>query len=173
MLNRTLKTLALIVFVSSAASSALAQSSQQAFKVVVPTGLSITAPVAAQIVHDETNDEQQFPAQEWIVKGNASAGLNVTFATQDTFKHTSGNYQRNARLSLGLGATQGPATWQITKATDVTDYAANDQIADVTASSNGVGRANLALTVAFVTEEFGVFAAGDYDMTVVGTVAAN
>lgn len=173
MLNRTLKTLALVVLVSIAANTASAQTAQQAFKVVVPTGLSITAPAAAQITHNESNDEQPFPAQEWIVKGNAPAGLNVTFATQDTFKHTSGNYQRNARLSLGLGATQGPATWQVTKATDVTDYATSDQVADVTASSNGVGRANLALTVAFVTEEFGVFAAGDYDMTVIGTVAAN
>lgn len=170
---RTLRIVAVIAVVTFAANSASAQTAEQTYTVVVPTGLSITAPAAAQLVHDESNDEQAFPPQEWVVKGNAAAGLNVTFATQDTFKHSSGSNQRNARLALAVGATQGAATWNVTKATDVTDYATSDQVADVTASSNGVGRANLALTVNFVTEEFGVFAAGDYDLVVVGTVAAN
>ncbi|HBE66988.1 MAG TPA: hypothetical protein DDW52_02460 [Planctomycetaceae bacterium] len=170
---RILTATALLVTLATSASTVMAQTASQGFRVVVPTGLSIVAPTDAQITHDETDNDNLFPPQTWVVKGNASNGLTVTFATQDVFKHSSGNFQRDAGLSIALGTTQGPATWNIVTASDQTDYAASDPIAEVSASSNGVGRANIDLTVSFVTEEFGVFAAGDYDMTVVGTVAAN
>ncbi len=172
-MNLRITLAALLVATTLSAGSAFAQTASQGFKVVVPTGLSIVAPTAAQITHDETDNDNLFPAQTWVVKGNAANGLTVTFATQDVFKHSSGNFQRDAGLSIALGTTQGPATWNIVTATDQTDYASADPVAQVVASSNGVGRANIDLTVSFVTEEFGVFAAGDYDMTVVGTVAAN
>ncbi len=172
-MNLRITLAALLVATTLSAGSAFAQTASQGFKVVVPTGLSIVAPTDAQITHDETDNDNLFPAQTWVVKGNAANGLTVTFATQDVFKHSSGNFQRDAGLSIALGTTQGPATWNIVTATDQTDYASADPVAQVVASSNGVGRANIDLTVSFVTEEFGVFAAGDYDMTVVGTVAAN
>jgi hypothetical protein len=173
MINRILTITATFAAFSLLSGTGFAQNDSQGFRVVVPTGLSIVAPGAAQIVHDETDNDNLFPAQTWVVKGNASNGLTVTFATQDVFKHSSGNFQRDAGLAIALGTTQGPATWNIGTATDQTDYVNNDPVAQVTASSNGVGRANIDLTVSFITEEFGVFAAGDYDMTVVGTVAAN
>ena len=43
----------------------------------------------------------------------------------------------------------------------------------VTAKSDGVGRANMLLTVTFVTGDFASIKAGDYLTTVTGTVAAN
>lgn len=171
---RTIQTAAIVVALASFANSAHAQTSaSQQFKVVVPSKISITAPAAATITHDETDNAQAFPAQSWVVKGNIGAGVNVSFATQDTFKHDTLPFERNAALALALGTTQGPATWTVTTAADQTDYASSDNVATVAASSNGVGRANFDLTVSFITEEFGVFAAGDYNMTVVGTVAAN
>lgn len=170
---RVLTTALTLIAISTLANTSAAQTASQAFRVVVPDGLSIVAPLAVEITHDETDDNNLFPAQTWVVKGNASNGLTVTFATQGTFKHTSGNYERDAGLALAIGTTQGPATWSIGTASDQTDFANADPIAEVTAISNGVGRANIDLTVSFVTEEFGIFAAGNYDMTVVGTVAAN
>lgn len=154
-------------------STVLAQSDSQGFRVIVPTGLSIVAPPSAELTHNESDANQAFPPQAWVVKGNASAGLNVTFTASDAFVHTSGNFRRNAALSLAMGETQGPASWSVTTVSDSTDYATNDFDATVAAASDGVGRANLNLTVTFVTEEFGLFAAGDYNTTVVGTVAAN
>ena len=160
------------VIAGFASNSCMAQSTQS-FKVVVPQSLSIVAPAAVTLTHNETDNPQAFPAQSWVVKGNVLAGVNVSFATATPFVHSTDNtYKRNAKLDLALGTVQGPATWTVGTATDTTDYVANDGIAQVTASSNGVGRANFNLTVSFITEQYGVFAAGDYLTTVTGTIAA-
>jgi hypothetical protein len=151
---------------------AMAQTNQ-VLKVVVPASVSIVAPAAATITHNETDAPQAFPAQVWAVKGNSLNGVNVSFSTTTPFVHSTDNtFKRNAKLDLAVGTTQGPATWSVGVSTDTTNYVNNDGIAQVTASSNGVGRANMNLTVSFITEEFGVFAAGDYLTTVTGTIAA-
>ena len=146
----------------------------QTLKVVVPTSISISAPSAASINHDETNLAQSFPAQQWVVKGNAKSGVNVTFSTGSAFvNNNDATQKRDAKLTLALGDTAGPGTWTLGNATDTTDYLNNDGSAQVSASSNGVGRANLNLTVQFQTVEYGLFAAGDYTTVITGTVAAN
>lgn len=145
----------------------------QGFNVVVPQSLSITAPTAVSLTHDQSDNPQAFPDQSWVVRGNVRNGVTVTFATSAPFVNLADdNFKRNAKLELAVGTTQGPATWQIDTATDTTDFAANDNVAQVAASSNGVGRANLNLKVTFVTEDFSLFAAGDYVTTVTGTIAA-
>lgn len=145
----------------------------QTFTVNVPSSISIEAPAAVSLTHDETNNPQAFPAQSWTVKGNTLNGLTVAFATAQPFVHATNNtFKRNARLELALGGVQGPAAWTVTTAADQTDYVANDNVAQVAAESNGVGRATFNLTVKFLTEEFGVFASGNYSTTVTGTVAA-
>jgi hypothetical protein len=160
---------ALIGFVSE---TAMAQSTQS-FKVIVPASVSIVAPAAATLTHNETDAPQAFPAQAWTVKGNSLNGVNVTFSTTSPFVHATDNtFKRNAKLDLAVGTIQGPAAWTVAVASDTTNYTNNDGIAQVTASSNGVGRANMNLTVSFITEEYGVFAAGDYLTTVTGTIAA-
>ncbi|MFO1064414.1 MAG: hypothetical protein U0892_11175 [Pirellulales bacterium] len=146
----------------------------QTFTVQVPVSLSITAPTnAVSIQHDETNNLQSFPAQSWTVKGNAVAGVNVTFAAAQPFTNvTDTSVKRNAQLGLAVGSSQGPAAWTVDVASDATDYATNKNTAQVHCSSNGAGRASLNLTVKFVTEEYGLFPAGDYVTTVTGTIAA-
>jgi hypothetical protein len=162
---------ALVSFVSSNASADTTQS--QSFKVVVPQSLSIVAPAAVTLNHNETDNPQTFPAQVWAVKGNSLAGVNVSFSTATPFVHTTdATFKRNAKLDLVVGATQGPATWTVGASTDTTDYAAGDNVAQVSASSSGVGRANLNLTVSFITDSYGSFASGDYVTTVTGTIAA-
>ena len=145
----------------------------QVLKVIVPASVSIVAPQAATITHNETDAPQAFPAQVWAVKGNSLNGVNVSFATASPFTHATDNtIKRNAKLDLAVGVTQGPAAWTVGVSSDTTNYVNNDGIALVTASSNGVGRANMNLTVSFITEEYGVFAAGDCLTTVTGTIAA-
>jgi hypothetical protein len=155
--------------------SASAQTSaSQKFTVSVPTNISITAPSNTALSHDETENNQVFPSQQWTVKGNVQNGVTVSFATNHPFVHTTNsNFKRNAKLDLSVGSSTGPATWNVSKATDTTDYVGGLNVASVQASSNGVGRANFNLGVTFITNGYGTFAAGDYDTTVTGTVTAN
>jgi hypothetical protein len=167
--------LSAVVAVLCMSSCALAgTTADQTFTVVVPQNISITSPGAVSLTHDQTDNPQAFPAQQWVVRGNLKNGVNVVFATGSAFVHsTDSTFKRNAKLDLALGTTQGPATWTVGVASDTTNYASNDGVAQVSASSNGVGRANMNLTVTFVTEDYSAFAAGDYATTVTGTVAAN
>lgn len=150
-----------------------ANNGNQTFTINVPASISIVAPNAASLVHDESDNPQAFPAQTWTVRGNTINGVTVAFSTTQPFIHeTDSNFKRNARLELAVASSQGPATWTVTTPADETNYVANDNVAQVAAESNGVGRASLNLTVKFITEEFGVFAAGNYSTTVTGTVTA-
>jgi len=165
---------AVLTIGSSTMAMAQDATDSQKFRVRVPTTISITAPVDAQIDHDETDNDLSFPNQQWVVKANVLSGVMVAFEAQSPFTHTvDPTFQRDAKLTLSLGGTQGPADWTITQATDTTDYANASPTAVVTASSSGVGRASLDLAVQFITDNYGTFAAGDYESTVVGTVTAN
>lgn len=169
--------LGLVAFVATLAAvpcaALAADPASQNFKVVVPDSISITAPAAVSITHDQTDNPQAFPAQSWAVKGNLKGGVTVSFATASPFVHsTDSSFKRNAKLNLALNNKQGPATWTVDVNQDQTDYVGNDPVAQVTANSNGVGRANFDLTVTFVTEDFSLFAAGDYITTVTGTISA-
>ena len=156
------------------ATAAQAQNASQAFRVAVPSSLAIVAPVGQQLTHDQTDNNQAFSKQRWTVKGNVSNGVVVTFVSATPFVHeTNGTMRRDALLGLELAGKTGPADWTVTKAADATNISGNDNDASVAASSNGVGRANFDLSVTFVTGEFGTFAAGNYNLTVVGTVSAN
>ncbi len=81
--------------------------------------------------------------------------------------------RRDAQLGLALANVNGPATWTVTAPADATNIAGGDTNAQVAATSNGVGKANFDLSVTFVTGEFGTFAAGNYNLTIIGTVTAN
>ena len=157
------------------ANFAMAQTSgSQKFRVVVPTSISITAPNEVEINHDESDNDQSFDPQQWIVKANVTQGVNVSFATTTPFTHTTlPQFKRDARLGLSTASSIGPAEWEVTQETDQTDYANDDGVALVTAVSNGVGRATFNLAVQFITDDYGTFAAGTYESTVVGTVSAN
>lgn len=167
--------LALSFCTFASAGSVYAQTTaSQKFKVVVPTSISITAPDEVELTHDETDGNQAFPQQLWIVKGNTLTGVTVSFTTQSAFTNvTDPTFKRNALIALSVGSSLGPATWSVTQASDQTNYALNDENAVVQASSNGVGRAVFNLAVTFITDTYGTFAEGDYETTVVGTVTAN
>jgi hypothetical protein len=148
-----------------------ASSQQQAYRVVVPTSATVSAPGAAELVHDESNSNQSFQPQTWTVKGNTPAGVTVSFATSGPFVNTQQpTFRRDVGLSLRLLSTAGAASWQVTQPTSKSSYEAGQEVASVAAVSGGVGRADFALTVDFITGSFGTFATGEYSTTVVGTV---
>jgi len=157
------------------ASTLFAQTTaSQQFTVTVPTSISITAPSDVVITHNESDNDLAFPSQSWVVRGNTTAGVSVSFSTDQAFTHTTdSSFQRDAQLGLAVGSSAGPATWTVGTASDTTDYDNGDGVATVQALSNGVGSANFDLAVTFVTDIYGSFAAGDYETTVTGTVSSN
>lgn len=174
MKNCVIRVLAVCVTCMMVSNSFGQTSGTQTFNVIVPPSISIVAPTATTITHDETDNNQNFQPQSWAVRGNGLNGVTVTFETASPFVHaTDSTFKRDAKLSLAVGTTAGPAAWTVSKAIDTTAYASSDNDASVVATSNGVGRANLNLTVTFITDEFGSFAEGTYSTTVTGTVAAN
>ncbi len=170
--------LAALLLASSASTAMAATTGSQKFTVTVPSNISIVAPPTnVSLTHKETDSNEVFEDQTWTVKGNTLAGVNVTFVAVSPFQHTdtSTTFKRNALLGLAPGTLTGPATWTIVKGSDATDYAnaTPKNTATVKASSNGVGTAELKLSVTFITDGFGTFAAGTYETTVTGTVASN
>lgn len=166
--------LAGLLIVASASSVKGQTVDSQKFTVTVPTSIAIIAPENASIIHDESENDQTFPAQSWVIKGNSTSGVTATFATAQPFTHTlDASQMRDVQLGLAVGSSIGGATWTLGQAADATDYANNDDVASVQVSSNGFGSANMDVSVTFVTNGFGTFLAGDYDTTVTGTVTAN
>lgn len=158
------------------AASVQAQSDSQKFTVTVPTTITITAPTDAVATHDETENNQTIDAA-WTVVANDPDGVSISFSTDQAFTNTSdSDYKRDVKLDIALGSgNTGPAAWTFPTATDQTDYDAGtpDEIATVQAVSDDVGTATLDLTISFITDGYGTFAAGDYETTVTGTVTAN
>ena len=166
--------LAAIMLAASASTATAATTASQKFTVDVPSNISITAPPNISLTHDESENDQSFAAQQWVVKGNTLNGVSVSISTGSHFQHTTDTgSKRDAKLDLSVNSSVGPAAWTVPQATDTTDYATNDGVATVQAVSDGVGRADLDLVVTFITDGFGSFAAGLYETTVTGTVTAN
>jgi hypothetical protein len=163
------------LFVATTAGTAMGQTTaSQKFTVTVPAAISITAPANVNLTHDQSENDQTFPNQAWVVRGNSLAGVTATFSTNQAFRHTvDPTARRNAALALAVNTSVGTAAWTVTQPNDTTDYATNDGVATVQVSSNGFGRATLDLAVSFVTDGFGTFPAGDYETTVTGTVTSN
>ncbi|TWT53973.1 hypothetical protein Pla22_16070 [Rubripirellula amarantea] len=163
---------ALLVVSTSGVYAATTQN--QKFTVNVPAAISITAPTNVSITHDETELDQAFPVQEWVVKGNSLDGVTASFSTASAFVHTTdASAKRDAALGLAVTSSVGGANWNVTTAADSTDYVNNDPVATVQVTSDGFGFANMGLTVSFITDGFGSFPAGAYETTVTGTVTGN
>lgn len=153
----------------------LTASDQQRFRVRAPFRLIVISGAPdVSIVHDQTDNDQVFPPQPWFVRGTWPFGVTVTLATSQAFTHTTApTYKRDARLDVQIVDTQGFAQWSVDVPTGRTRYALGDEQAVVQVSSNFLGRAELALTVTFLTVQFADVAAGNYELTVVGTATAN
>ncbi|MGB7324950.1 MAG: hypothetical protein WBD31_08755 [Rubripirellula sp.] len=144
----------------------------QAFVVTVPSRIGVTAPAAVNITHDLTDVAQQFPAQQWSVRGNSRGGMVVEFAIAEAFKHRQIESAKNdASLSLSVTSTEGPATWLVTQPSDRTSISSDDETAVVQATSDDVGTAMLGLNVEFVAAPSVSLATGDYATEIVCTIS--
>ena len=152
-------------------------SDTETFTVTVPATLTITPPAASvSVAHDQTDNDQVFSAQQWLVTQNGSAGATVTFATNQAFTNTvATTIKRNAKLDLALASSDSGSGWAVSVASDQTDYAnvTPDEVATVQAASTAPGDAAFDLTVTFITTDFSTLASGSYVTTVTGTITAN
>ena len=77
--------------------------------------------------------------------------------------------RRDVRLQL----TESVRKWRVTKSTDQTNYAGGDEVAIVEAKTNNAAKGAFQLLVTFVEELFVNTVAGDYEMTITGTIVAD
>ena len=80
-------------------------------------------------------------------------------------------YQRNVRLLVKQPF--GTGGWVRNVITDESDYANSDPDAQVEVASSSAGFAIILLNVTFITEDVNTLIAGDYEVTLVGTITAN
>ncbi len=166
-----LRLVAVVAVLALAPSAVHAQTTaSQTFTMVVPSSISISAPAAVSLTHDQTDNPQAFPVQTWTVRGNARNGMTVSFASDSFVNPADTTFKRNAKLDLALKSSNGTGAWNVTVPSSTST---GTTPATVTATTTGVGRASLDLVVSFLTEDFSSFVAGTYTTTVVGTVVAN
>ncbi len=143
----------------------------ETFRVTVNSLMSIQAPAAlVSQIHDQTDNDQAFPLQRWLVTANNPIGATAVFQTNQAFTHTvDATYKRNAGITLTKFS--GPA-WTVTTPTATTDYGLGTEIVSVAADSNTAGSAAFDIGVTLVEETFANLAAGDYELTITGTLTA-
>ena len=150
-------------------SCASLQAQDQKLRIRVPGLVSINASNHfEQIFYDETDADQTFDWQFWQVVCNNAKGAVLTFETDQAFTHTTNpSIKRDVALLLEIVNAK---KWKITTATDQTDYAGGDEVAVVEADTKKAADGEFRLRVTFLEESFVNTLAGDYDMTITGTI---
>ena len=137
-------------------------------------GQSIAGPVDQSITHDATDSDQPFSEVSWQLTSGADIDGYTTQYSCGPFIHTTeGSFKADSKLVIRILSSSGPANWTVIAANDQTDHGMGDNTAEVTASSSDVGDGEVGLTVTFLDSDFSLLAAGDYSMTVTGTITAN
>jgi hypothetical protein len=143
----------------------------ETFRVRVNSLMSIQAPAAlVSQIHDQTNNDQSFPVQRWLVTANHPIGATAVFQTNQAFTHTvDSSYKRDANVTLTKFS--GPA-WTVLVPAASTNYGAGTEVVSVSADSNTAGSAAFDIGVTLDETTFADLAAGDYEMTITGTLTA-
>jgi hypothetical protein len=157
------------IVIAACLSCASTDAQDQRFRIRVPGIVAINASNHfEQIIHDETDADQIFDAQNWQVVCNNAAGAVLQFETDQAFTHTT-NPSIKRDVHLALKKDKGP-NWKVTIKNDQTDYAGGDEVALVEADTKKASDGSFDLTVTFLEELFVNTLEGDYDMTVTGTI---
>jgi spore coat protein U-like protein len=148
------------------------QTEQQKFTVNVAEGIAVTTPPQPEINIELTPGFDAFPVQLWNVRSNSVAGAVVEFATSGAFAHeTMTGVKVDAGLDVAISSSTGPSNWLVTQGSDNSSYATGDESAVVQIVADGVGTAQVGLTMRFVQSSLEVIPVGEYSSTVTCTVA--
>lgn len=167
-------TAGLFAFASIAVASAphaVAQTASQRATVTVPVRLSVTPPADMTITHDQSERPQAFPIQSWTVRGNSIGGVTVDFTADQPFTHQEEPDSKvHAELSVAIERTQGSANWFVGNASGTTRSTGDDLAARVRIGSDGIGEAQVRLSVEMVSAPLASIAQGNYATTIRCTV---
>lgn len=132
----------------------------------------MTLPPQALVNFELTPGSDALPEQLWNVRSNSEAGVVVEFATSGAFAHeTLAGAKVDAGLDVSIVSKSGVANWQVTQGSDNSSYASGDERAVVQVVSDGVGIAQVGLTMRFVQSSVEVIPVGSYCSTVTCTVS--
>ncbi len=162
------------VVVLASQSGAFAQTTDsQTFNVIIDPVLSINAPPAISINHNQLDANQVFPVQGWLAKSNNGIGATVSFSTGTAFQAVVGatTYKRNAAMILSVGSADVGSGWATVVASATATAAA--PVATVSAASTAPGDATLNLSMTFVDNDFSALPAATFSTTVTATITAN
>lgn len=135
---------------------------------------SITAPAHQSITHSGTDAPQAFSEAVWdLISGLDTGGYTAQWSCSPFVHSVNPNLNVDSMLAIRVVASEGSANWTAIVSTDHTDYAAADETAVVAAQSFSVGSGQVGLTVTFFNNDFSILGAGNYTMTVTGTITAN
>jgi hypothetical protein len=135
---------------------------------------SIAAPAPQTIAHNGGDAPQLFSEVAWqLTSGLDALGYTAQWNC-GPFQHTGrATLKADCKLDVRVLASGGSANWSITAPSDQTNYFGGDQTAVVAAQSFAVGDGEIGLTVTFLNNDFSRLGAGNYTVTVTGTIAAN
>ncbi|MCA9036423.1 MAG: hypothetical protein KDA91_14915 [Planctomycetaceae bacterium] len=145
------------------------------YQVRIPGQIVIRALDPAIVeAHPGTNDDVVMADQRWFALSTSRSGATVRFSTDHAFHNLSNAaYKRDARIQITRIQGTRSARWGFDAPIDQTNYAAGDEVATVQVSSRGPGLVYCWLDVTFLTDDFSTMAGGDYQLTVIGTIAEN
>lgn len=156
-----------LMLVWSLASCCYGQSGQHKLTVNVPEGVGVTTPSQSNVDVALTAGSDAFPEQLWSIRSNSDAGVVVEFATSGAFAHdTLAGVKVDAGLDVSIPSTSGSAAWQVTQGSDKSSYATGDESAVVQVVSDGVGTAQVGLTMRFIQSSLDVIPVGEYSTVV-------
>ena len=136
-------------------------------------GQSVTAPAQQSITHNGADAPQQFSEVVWnLITGPDVAGYITEWSCGPFVHSVNANLKADSELRVRVLSSEGQANWTTIVASDQTDYAAGNQTASVVLQSSSVGDGQAGLTVTFLNSDFSKLGAGDYTITVAGTITA-
>ena len=128
-----------------AVSGLLAATATQTFTVTVPSVLTVTRSGSSTvtITHDQSDSNNAFSAQQFVVHQNGVLGATISFAVAQPF--TNGSFKRDCKLDLAIASSDSQAVWAVTTASSQTDYSNVVPVnsASVGAAGVQIGRAHV------------------------------
>lgn len=144
---------------------------------VLPVGaiaaVGITAPAGQSQNHNGSDANQSFTQSTWTLSSTEALGATLTLSAGPFTHSTVSTIKRDTRLDLAVLSSQGAALWAATVPTSQTNIALNVNTATVAAKSSSLGGGTVGLTVTFMDTDYSTLAAGNYTLTVTGTIVPN
>lgn len=115
-----------------------------------------------------------FVESVWLANNFSNhAGATVHWSSGPFVHQSQAAHQVDCRISVRTIASAPLAHWSVVSDSDQTDVAAGENLARVSAESNGVGDASFGVSVDFLANDASRIASGNYELIVVATISAN